>query len=450
MGVNMKKEISLIYSDAAGIDIGSEIHYVCVPRDRDSQSVRKFGCFTSDLNELANWLSRCKIKTVAMESTGVYWIPVFQLLETRGFEVILVNARHVKNVPGRKTDVQDCQWLQQLHSYGLLRGSFRPNDEICVLRSYIRQRTNLMRSATSHIHRMQKALTQMNLQLHRVISDIVGMTGVKIIEAILNGERDPWKLASLRGPQIKKDQETIAKALGGDYREEHLFSLKQEYDLYNYYQTKITECDKQIEQFYQKIVSKVDPEKKPLEKRKSNYHKSYPKFNLRKELYRTTGVDLTKIPGLDVLGLQTIFSEVGFDMNKWSTEKHFASWLGLSPANKITGEKIFSTRTRKVINRAATAFRLAAHSAMKSHTALGAYGRRLKTRLGAPKAITATARKLACLFYRMMKFGGTYVEKGMDEYEKNYKGRVIKNLTKKAKDLGFVLVKNEDALVGVS
>jgi transposase len=445
-----KKAFSLIHPDAAGIDIGSETHYVCVPHDRDSQPIKKFKCFTADLIKLADWLSHCKIKTVAMESTGVYWIPVFQILETRGFEVILVNARHVKNVPGRKTDVQDCQWLQQLHSYGLLRGSFRPDDEICILRSYIRQRENLMRSAASHIHRMQKALTQMNLQLHKVISDITGATGVKIIQAILNGEKDPKKLASLKGPQIKSDRETIAKALEGDYREEHLFALKQEYDLYNYYQTKIAECDIQVEQFYQKISSKIDLGKNPLEKRKSKCRKSHPKYDLRKELYRITGLDLTKIPGFDVLTLQTITSEVGFNLNKWPTEKHFASWLGLSPANKITGEKVFCTKTRKVINRATTAFRLAAYAVGKSHSALGAYCRRLKARIGAPKAITATARKLACLFYRMMKFGGKYVEKGMDYYEQNYKDRVIKNLSNKAKTLGYNLVKNEAIPNGVS
>jgi transposase len=445
-----KKELSVMYPDAAGIDIGSEVHYVCVPQDRDVQSVKKFGCFTKELIEMAYWLKSCQIKTVAMESTGVYWIPVFQILEANGFEVILVNARHVKNVPGRKTDVQDCQWLQQLHSYGLLRGSFRPNDEICILRSYIRQRENLMRSAASHIHRMQKALTQMNLQLHKVISDITGATGFKIIEAILKGERDPNKLASLRGPQIKNNEETIAMALQGDYREEHLFSLKQEYDLYNFYQAKIMECDTQVEQFYKRIDSKIDPKEKPIEKCKSKCRKSHPKFDLREELYRTSGTDFTKIPGLDVLTLQTIFSEIGFDMSKWATEKHFASWLGLSPANKITGEKVFSTKTRKVINRAATAFRLAAYATAKSHTALGAYCRRLKTRLGAPKAITATARKLSCLFYRMMKYGSSYVEKGIDYYEQNYKERVVKSLYKKAQDLGFVLVKKESALMGVS
>lgn len=433
----MVKELLVTQPDTAGIDVGSEVHYVCVPQDRDEQHIKKFGCFTDDIINMANWLKRCKVKAVAMESTGVYWIPVFQILERNGFEVILVNARHVKNVPGKKTDVQDCQWLQQLHSYGLLRGSFRPNDEICVLRGYIRQRENLMRSASRHIQRMQKSMIQMNLHLHKVISDITGDTGNRIIEAILHGERDPNKLATLKGPRIKNSSDTIAKALHGDYREEHIFTLKQEYDLYNIYQLKIEECDKEIAKFLQKMDTKVEGNKDV-----NNEQRTSTKCNLRQELYRTSGEDFTKIPGLNVTVLQTIFSEVGLDMSKWRSEKHFASWLGLSPANKITGEKIFSRRTRKVVNRAATAFRLAAFAALKSKTAIGAYGRRLKSRLGAPKSITAVARKLACLFYRMMKYGGAYVERGMDYYEQRYNERVVKNLQKRAKDFGFLLVKN--------
>lgn len=346
-------KLPLIYPDAAGIDIGSEMHYVCVPADRDAQPVRKFGCFTPDLHELATWLKSCNIKTVAMESTGVYWIPLFQILENNGFEVILVNARHVKNVPGRKTDVQDCQWLQQLHSYGLLRGSFRPADEICVLRSYMRQRENLIRSASGHIQRMQKALVQMNLQLHKVISDVTGTTGIKIIEAIIKGERNPHLLASLKDYRIKNSEETIAKTLEGDYREEHLFSLKQEFDLYRIYQEKIIECDNQIVQYYKKIDSKVDKDIQSPENKSEKKSKTQQKFNIQNELYRITGVDLVKIPGLENITLQTITSEVGLNMDKWPTEKHFTSWLGLSPANKITGEKVFSTRTRIVVNRAA-------------------------------------------------------------------------------------------------
>lgn len=440
--MNQPHKLEMINPHTAGIDIGSQFHYVCVGADKDAQPIRKFECFTSELHKLADWLIACKITTVAMESTGVYWIPVFQVLEQRGLHVILVNARHVKNVPGKKTDVKDCQWLQQLHSYGLLSGSFRPNADICVLRSYVRQRENLIRNAAAHIQRMQKALTQMNLQLHKVISDITGATGIAIIKAILDGERDPKVLASLKNKQIKNDEEVIANALVGDYREEHLFSLKQEYDLYCFYQLKITECDNQILSFYQNATAKIDLTEKPLAKRKSKGRTSHPKFDLRQELYRIIGTDVTAIPGFDVLTVQSIVSEVGLDMTKWPTEKHFASWLGLSPGNKISGDKVLSSKTRKVINRATVAFRMAAYAAGKSHTALGAYYRRLKSRLGAPKAITATARKLACLCYRLLRFGNAYIEQGIDYYETRYKERVIKNLTNRAKELGYKLVEN--------
>lgn len=439
---NPSNQFELINPHAAGIDIGSCSHYVCVGADKDPQPIRKFNCFTPDLNKLADWLIECKITTVAMESTGVYWIPVFQILESRGLNVILVNARHVKNLPGRKTDVQDCQWLQQLHTYGLLKASFRPDADICVLRSYVRQRDNLIRSAAAHTQRMQKALTQMNLQLHKAISDITGTTGMAIIKAILDGERDPKVLAKLRNKQIKNDEDVIANALIGDYREEHLFSLKQEYDLYCFYQVKIAECDNQISAFYKNASDRVDQVEKPLPKRKSKGRKSHPNFDLRQELYRVIGTDITAIPGFDVLTIQSILSEVGLDMGKWATEKHFASWLGLAAGNKISGDKVLSTKTRKVINRATVAFRLAAYAAGKSHTALGAYYRRLKSRLGAPKAITATARKLSCLFYRLLRYGNEYLERGMDYYESRYKERMIKNLKNRAQELGFVLIEN--------
>ncbi len=437
---NSVSQLKMINPDAAGIDIGSTFHYVCVPEDRDQSHIQKFSCFTEDLNEIANWLEKCKVKTVAMESTSVYWIPVFQILESRGFEVKLVNARYVKNVPGRKTDVQDCQWLQRLHSYGLLHGSFRPEDQICILRGYIRQRENLTRSGATHIHRMQKSLTQMNIQLHKVISDITGSTGIKIIKAILTGERDTKKLAELKDVQIKNDVAIIAKALEGDYREEHLFVLQQELESYEFYQQKIRECDIKIESCYEKFTKKDN--NLPLDKIKNKSRRNHPAFNLRQELYDITGTDFTKIPGLDVLTIQTIISEVGLNMEKWQTEKHFTSWLGLCPANKITGEKIFSTKTRKVINRASTAFRIAAFATGKSKSALGGYYRRIRNRIGSPKAITATARKLlACLFYRLLKYGQSYVEQGLDYYEKIYTTKVVKNLEKKAKEFGFVLVK---------
>lgn len=444
-----KSKLEVMNPDAAGIDVGSAVHYVCIPERRDEQRVQKFGCFTEDLHNLARWLKKCKVTTVAMESTGVYWIPLFQILESYGFEVKLVNARHVKNVPGRKSDVQDCQWLQQLHSYGLLQGSFRPDSQICVLRSYVRQRKNLTESASTHVLRMQKALIQMNIQLHRVIRDITGVTGMKIIKAIIKGERDSGKLAQFRDARIKNDQSTIAKALAGDYREEHVFTLKQEFELYNIYQEKIAECDRNIEVYYKTFETKSN-ESKQLSKEKNKHRKSKPDFALHEELHRITGMDFTKVPGLDILSIQTIISETGINHNKWSTEKHFSSWLGLSPANKITGEKVFSTRTRKVINRAANAFRMAANSVGNSKSSLGAYYRRLKKRLGAPKAITATARKIACIFYSMLKYGQEYVEKGMEYYETRYKERAVKNLIKKAREFGYTLVQQEELVKEVS
>jgi transposase len=430
--------LNIINPNAAGIDVGSEFHYVCVPEGNKEPRVRKFACFTNELNKLAGWLIECNIKTVTMESTGVFWVPLYEILTAHGFEVVLANAKYVKNVPGRKTDVQDCQWLQQLHSYGLLQGSFLPDELISVLRGYMRQRDNLVKGATIHIQRMQKALTQMNIQLHKVISDITGETGLRIIRAILDGERNPLKLASLCGARIRNDEATIAQALVGNYREDHLFSLQQEYNLYLEYQTKVAECDKKILEHYANFESKVEASQMEGGNAKS---KNNPKFNLRDELHRITGVDFTQVPGLDVLSIQTIISEVGLNSSKWPSEKHFASWLGLSPANKITGGKVYSTKTRKVNNRASIVFRTCAVGLGRSKTALGAFYRRIKSKAGAPKAITATARKLACLFYNLLKHGNAYIEKGMEEYENKYKDRVIKNLEKRAQELGFNLIK---------
>ncbi|NIW11945.1 MAG: IS110 family transposase [Gammaproteobacteria bacterium] len=437
--------VEVVNPNAAGIDVGSEVHYVAVPPDRDPEPIRSFKCFTVDLNELADWLEQCGIETVAMESTGVYWIPLYQILEARGFEVILANARHVKNVPGRKTDVLDCQWLQQLHSYGLLRGSFRPEDRICVLRSYIRQRDNLVKSAGAHIQRMQKALEQMNIQLHKVITDIIGVTGIRIIEAILNGERDPTKLAQLRDHRTRSSEETIAKSLEGDWREEHLFTLRQEFELYQIYREKITECDRKIEAYLGTFESKVDPDQKPLPKFKHGRKKrqgNQPELDLRTPLYRMTGVDFTALDGFDVLTVQTIISEIGLDATKWPTEKHFSSWLGLCPNNKVTGGRVKDTRSKKVVNRAACAFRMAAQAAGKSHTALGGYYRRMRNRLGPSKANTATAHKLACIVYRTLKYGKQYVDPGVAYYEQKYRQRVLNNLKRRARLLGYELIQN--------
>ena len=428
----------IINTNAAGIDIGSEEHWVAVPQDRDENPIRPFGCFTADLHAMARWLKACGVTTVAMESTGVYWIPPFQILEEHGFEVKLVNARHVKNVPGRKSDVSDCQWLQRLHTYGLLSGSFRPDDQICVLRSYWRHRANLVRYASDHIQHMQKALTQMNLHLHKVLSDVTGVTGMHIIRAIISGERDPQQLALMREPGVKNTPETIAKALEGDYRQEHLFALKQAVELYDFYHRQIEACDREIERYLHTFEAKVDPVQNPLPKQKRKKEMRSQSFtDLRTELYRVSGVDFTQIPGLDVVTVQTILSEVGLDPGKFPTEKRFVSWLGLCPNNRITGGQIKSSKTRKTINRAANAFRMAAQALASSNTGLGGFYRRIRARLGSPKAITATAHKLARIFYRMWTTRQSYTDLGSDYYENRYKERVLRNITKRARELGY-------------
>lgn len=428
----------IVNKDASGIDIGSEEHWVAVPEDRDENPVRPFGCFTSDLHAMARWLKTCGITTVAMESTGVYWRPSFQILEEYGFEVKLVNARYAKNVPGRKTDVSDCQWLQRLHTYGLLSGSFRPDDQICVLRSYWRHRANLVRYASDHIQHMQKALTQMNLHLHKVLSDVTGVTGMNIIRAIIAGERDPQKLALMRERGVKNTSETIAKALEGDYRQEHLFALKQAVELYEFYHRQIESCDREIERYLHTFEAKVDPAQNPLPKQKRKKEMRCQSFtDLRTELYRISGTDFTQMPGLDVVSVQTIISEVGLDTGKFPTEKRFVSWLGLCPNNRITGGQVKSSKTRKTVNRAANAFRMAAQSLANSNTGLGGFYRRIRARLGSPKAITATAHKLARIFYRMWTTGQAYADLGSDYYENRYKERVLRNITKRARELGY-------------
>ena len=436
-------KLNPIHANAAGIDIGSQNHWVCVPSGREAKCVRRFGCYTADLYAIADWLAECKVETVAMESTGVYWIPLFQILETRGFEVKLVNAHYVKTLPGRKTDVLDCQWLQQLHSYGLLSGSFRPEDDICVLRSYIRQRDNLIRSASVHIQRMQKALTQMNIQLHQAVSDITGTTGMAIIRAIVAGEHDPQVLAAKKHHRVKRSEAEIAAALHGDYRKEHLFVLQQELHLYDVYQTQIAECDRQIEECLSQFNDKIDVAQSPLAPPKNPRHKpqgNEPAFDLRTHLYRMSGVDFTRVDGLGVLTVQIILSEVGLDPSRFPTVKHFTSWLGLCPGSRITGGKVQSSQTRPVVNRAANAFRMAAQTAGKSHSALGAFYRRLRSRLGSPKAITATAHKIARIFYQLWTTGGDYTDPGMDYYELRYRERMVNNLHKKAQAFGFELI----------
>jgi transposase len=443
---NISSSLPVLFPDTAGIDIGSKSHFVAVPSDRDSEPVREFSTFTSDLHSLARWLKRCKIKTVIMESTGVFWIPTFELLESSGFEVKLVNARHVKNVSAHKTDVLDCQWLQQLGTFGLIKGAFRPADSILPLRAYIRQRDMLIKSAAEHIQHMQKALSQMNLQLHNVISDITGITGMAIIRQIVAGVTDPKVLASLRDGRCRNTEKTIEESLVGNYRKEHLFLLKQALSLYDFYATKIAECDICIEKELEKLDTKCDQKtelskkRQPKGKKGRKPRKHEYSFALDSELKRITGVDLTEIPGIGASTALAILSEIGLDMSKWKGSKQFASWLGLSPGNKISGGKRLSGKTKPCANRAAVALRLAANTLYNSDCAFGAYLRRMKSRIGSPKAITALAHKMAKLIYLMLKYGTEYVEKGVEFYENLYKKRREASLQKKAREMGYDLV----------
>jgi len=427
--------------NAAGLDIGATEIWACVPEERDEQPVRPFATFTVDLYALADWLQACGIETVAMESTGVYWIPIYEILEERGFTVYLVNARHIKNVPGKKSDVLDCQWIQQLHTYGLLQASFRPEAEMCELRSYIRHRNNLIRYRSAHIQHMQKALHLMNVQLPHVISDITGQTGMQIIRAIVAGEHDPVRLARYRDPRCASSETEIAKALTGNYRPEHLFALQQSLELYDVYNQQIRACDREIEQKYAAIEPVIDIEADPLPPANGlRRSKNEPEFDLRTALYKLTGVDLTRIDGLRALSVQQIIAETGVDMSRWPTVKHFSSWLTLAPHNDISGGVVLRSGTLKSKNRAAQAFRMAAQSVGRSQSALGAFFRRMRAKLGTPKAITATAHKLARIFYHMLKYKEEYVDPGQDYYERTYQDRLLKNLRRKAKELGMDLV----------
>jgi transposase len=432
--------ISLTHPNAAGIDIGSASHFVAVPPDRDDLPVREFPCFTVDLHRLADWLDACGVDTVAMESTGVYWIPLFELLESRGFTVLLANARHVKNVSGRKSDVLDCQWLQQLMSYGLLSGAFRPAEQVCVLRALTRQRTMLLRSQGRLVQHMQKALTQMNIQLANTISDVVGETGQKILRAIVAGERDGMALAKLKNVRIHASEEDIAKSLQGNWRDEHLFALKQALDAFDFCGAQLAECDAQIEAQLQTLHV---CEGTPAKGKKRGRARNAPKFDLRTQLFQMCGVDLTRIDGIDVTTALVVVSEVGSDMGKFASDKHFASWLGLCPGTKITGGKVMSGKTKRCANRAAQALRLAAAALRSSQSALGAYYRRMCARMDRPKAVTAAAHKLARLIYAMLTNGEEYTDRGQDYFEERYRQRVLHNLAQKAKAMGMQLVPSQ-------
>jgi transposase len=449
MKKHMKRveQVEIIHPNAAGLDIGAQEIYACVPPDRAGETIQVFGTFTPDLQRLADWLENNQVDTVAMESTGVYWIPVFELLEERGFKVYLVNGRHIKHVPGRKSDVQDCQWIQKLHMLGLLTGSFRPEGEICALRAYLRHRADLLQHRASHILHMQKALQQMNIQLAQVLTDMTGETGMSIVRAIISGERDAVKLAQLRNPRCKSSEETIAKALSGNWKAEHLFALKQALELYDFYTTQVSACDAQIQHHYytmkpqwggsehdsKSAISQPSPRKRTA--------RNATPFDVESQMIRLTGIDLTTVDGIGPGLAQTILSEIGTDMSKWPTAKHFASWLGLAPRNDISGGRVLRSRTLPTRNRAGQAFRQAATAvARHSSSALGAFYRRKRSQGGPIFAQAATAHKMARMVYHMLKYRLHYQDIGAEKFGQQQRERDVAALRKRAAKFGFTLI----------
>ena len=439
----------ILEKNAAGIDVGAREMFVAVPPDRDEHPVQIFDTFTEDLQRLADWLVSCGVTTVAMESTGVYWIPLYDILEARGLKPCLVNARHMKNVPGRRTDWHECQWLQYLHSVGLLRGAFRPEADVCAVRVLIRHRAELVQSASQHVQHMHKALTQMNLQIHHVISDITGLTGLAIVDAILEGQRDAAALAKLRDPRVRANEETIRKSLVGNWKPEHLFTLRQSRELFRTYQEQVVKCDREIEQRLGDFKPWADPKQKPLppdrkrnrssqKRRKKTGHEGTG-FDLRTEAYKLFGVDVTQIPGIETIALP-LFSEVGRDLSKWPSTGHFASWLGLCPDNDISGGRVLWKGVRNIKNRAGQLFRLAAHSLHRSLTPMGSYLRRMKAKLGPAAATTATAHKIAIIFYTLVRRQLEYDETIWAARNAERQKRLEQNLKRQAERLGYKLV----------
>jgi transposase len=437
--------LEILHADAAGIDIGSRSHFVSVPPGRDPEPVREFGSWTADLERMAEWLKACGIKTVAMQATGVYWIAAYDVLEKHKFEVVVVNARDTRNLPGRKTDVQESQWVRKLHTYGLLRNCFRPPDEIRAVRTTWRLRDRLVKDASRYVQHMQKAITTMNVQLANVISDISGLTGQTIIRTILQGERDIFVLADLRDPHVKASREEIARSLEGNWREDVLFELQQAVDAYDFVQKQMGECDQELEKYMAALPSRTLPgsdaqkaedagnKMRQLKKPKGNR----PHFDLKAELERVNGVDLTTIEGIDVMTAETILSEVGTDMSRWKTEQHFVSWAGLAPNRDVSGGKVISQRSKQVNNRVGNALRMAANSLFRSESYLGAKFRKLRARRGAPKAIKGMARYLGCIVHRILTHGQAWVDRGAKEFEEKNRLREINELHRKAYHLGL-------------
>ena len=441
--------LPIIHEFAAGVDIGSRFHVVAVSPELSDEPVRTFQAFTTDLQRMADWLIDTSIKAVAMESTGVYWVAAYEVLESRGIEVILANAREARAVPGRKSDVNDAQWLQRLHACGLLRASFRPGREIAALRAYLRSRERHLDYAAAHIQHMQKALSFMNLQLHHVISDITGATGMKIIRAIVDDVRDPGQLAAMRDIRCKASVETVRAALVGNYQPEHVFALKQALSLYDFYQQCVAQCDVQIEQVVAALNASRQKPEAPLPKaRHRTKQPNDVNFDVRSAMYQLAGTDLTQIHGIGPFLALRLVAECGTDLTRWRTAKHFTSWLTLAPGCKISGGKVLSAHTtRKTSNRVTVALRLAAVTVGRTNTALGAFYRRLAARIGNAKAVTATARKIAVLFYNAMRFGMDYKDPGADHYEQQYRDRVLKQLHRRAAQFGLILQPQNSVVV---
>jgi len=432
--------LTVVNPDAAGIDVHSDMHMVCVPADHEAGPVRQFGANTVDLQEIVAWLKNCHVKTVAIESTGVYWIPLFELLESEGFQVSLVEPGQLSRCGARpKTDVLDAQWIQGLHSYGLLRASFRPPDTVLALRAYWRQRQMQVRYAAYHVQHMQKALEQMNVKLTEVVSNITGLTGMSIIHAILDGQRDPIKLAQLRHERCHHSEDEIALALQGTWRPEHLFELRQAYDLYQFHHRQITECDNQVQAELARFSNRAEEKTRTAKPRKRGRKSNDVRFDAAGPLFQALGVDLTLIDGIDVGTALVILAEIGVDVSRFPTEKHFASWLRLCPPQDESNNTKRRRRHRKGTNRVAIALRLAARSVGRTATPLGLFYRRIRSRIGGLGAVKATAHKLACLVDRMLKYGQEYVTQSMEEYEAKMKANMLKVLQRKAAAMGFQL-----------
>jgi len=437
----------LINPNAAGIDISTKEHYVAVPEGRSKEDVRCFKSYTEDLHDLAKWLKECKVDTVAMESTGVYWYHLYTVLMDYDIDVYLVNAYHVKNVPGRKSDVNDARWLQQLHSFGLLRGCFQPDNQTRSLRNYVRQRKQIITQMSREVQRMQKALELMNIKLNNVIRDLQGRTGMDIIRSILDGERDPKVLAKYKQPGIKVSNEILIKSLVGNWREEQLFNLKQAYDHYSFLQGQLKECDKECEKLVKELSDDDTPEQ---EIKASKKQKNSPDFNANQHLYNALGVDVTKIYGINTTTALTIFSETGVDIkSKFPTEKQFLSWLNVVPDNKITGGKVIASRVKRKKNHAGMAFRDAANALWNAQNPIGEYLRRKKAISGSRQAIVATARKLAAIYYKMVTDKVEFDPEVLTKKSQEYLNRRLKYLENSLQKTKILIAENQSISYGV-